>query len=183
MIGTSIGNLVLAWQHEARKVLKETKGDRSRVVGHMLSYLHAGGAFDAEDLKSLEASFAEASRVFAGKVTPSKGLTLSRARYASMVARHKSSDVARALAELCVSVIADAAAVPSKNTGPGVVANAASAPGGTSADQSKGEKILLGALVGAVVGFDAGGLPGAVLGAAIGAVVGACADSITLEPA
>jgi len=173
MIGISISDIVLAVQHEGVNVLKKTRGDMSQVIRHALSELHARGILSADDKKNLELSFAEALDVLADKKDPSRVLGSARKRYASMVANRNSSDVARALAELCQSVIMDAAAA--SNNQPKGVAKAVA----TSTISGKGEQALLWGAIGAAVGGSIGGGLGALIGGAVGAALGSCGDSDT----
>ena len=172
MTVTSISDIVLAAQHEGVKVLKKTKGDMYQIIRHALSDLQAREILSAEDKKNLELSFAEALDVLANKKDPSRVLLSARKRYASIVANHNSSDVARTLADLCQSAIMDAAA--SKNQPKGVARAVAT---GTVRGIA-GQALLWGA-IGAATGASMGGGLGAVIGAAVGAVIGACGDSDT----
>jgi hypothetical protein len=176
MIGISISDIVLAVQHQGVGVLKKTKGDMWQVIRHVLDDLKARGVLSADDKKSLELSFAEALDVLAGKKAPSRVLESSRKRYASMVANSNSSDVARALAELCQSVIMDAA-VASRNTPKGAAGAVVRTINANLT--GKGEQSLFWGSFGALVGSGIGGPVGGLIGGAIGAAIGACGDSDT----
>ena len=168
MIGVTISDIILAFQREGVQVLKRTKGDMSLVINHALSELYTRDILSADDKDYLENSFGEALDVLAGKKSPPKALKSAQKRYAVMVADKETSDVARALAELCRSVIMDAVTA-SRNKQKGIAKNIRA--------QGKGEQALLWGTIGASVGAAIGGAIGAVIGAAIGAALGSCGDS------
>ena len=170
MIGVTISDIILAFQSEGVQVLKKTRGDMSLVINHALSDLYTRDILSSDDKDYLENSFGEALDVLAGKKSPKKALKSVQKRYALMVADKETSDVARALAELCRSVIIDAVAA-SKNKPKKSVARSIRASG-------KGEQTLLWGTIGASVGAAIGGAIGAVIGAAIGAATGCTAKGI-----
>lgn len=172
MIGIPVTDIILAYQREASAVLRTTRGDMWGILRHTLAELHARDIIDADDHKSLAASFAEALDVLARKKSASQVLESARGRYLGMLASRTSSPVARTLAELCHSAIASASA-PSESGHHDVPTTLAATVSG------KGAQALLWAGLGAVIGGAIGGGGGALLGAAIGAAVGACGDSDT----
>lgn len=171
MIGVTISDIILAFQSEGVQVLKSTRGDMSLVINHALSDLYTRDILSSEDKDYLENSFGEALDVLAGRKSPPKALKSAQKRYALMVADKETSDVARALAELCRSVIIDAVAV-SKSKAKKGVAKSIRVP-------EKGEQTLFWGIIGASVGAAIGGAVGSVIGAAIGAALGSCGDNET----
>jgi hypothetical protein len=153
--------------------MKENKGDMWTVIRHALSELQKRGVLNVADKKNLELSFGETLDVLANKRVPSEILGSTRRRYASMVADHNSSDVARALAELCQSVIMDRA------TSSATAQKGASKAAARVVLSGAGEQALFWGAIGAAAGAAIGGPLGGLIGAGLGAAFGACTDGDT----
>jgi hypothetical protein len=159
MIGDSYINIVFAFQQEVAKALKKTNGDIYQLIQQGLLELQNKGTLSAEDRKKLELSFSEVLDALLGKKSSSKVRLSTRLRAASMIADSNSGDLARALAELIQSVMAE-------------IPDATTTAAGTIT--GKPEQMLLWGVIGAVVGGSIGGPAGAVIGGAVGAAIGAC---------
>lgn len=170
MIGVSIGDIVTTFQLEGAKVLKKTNGDVFQIITYVLNMLETRKVLSPEDRKVVADCFHDALAVLAGKKKASRVLVSLKRRHTSLISSPASSDVSRALAEYCYTVISD-----------NETANRRAATEATSVTivSNAAEKALLWGAIGAGIGGSIGGGLGAVLGGAIGAALGACGDNDT----
>lgn len=192
MIGTSVSGLITTFQFRAAELLKETDGDIGNIVNRVIQKMEQQDLLTKPAAVQLKASYAEALDVLAGKANAKRALVSSRKRLAELTAAgattHATADVASVLAELCHSLIVDAALRPrvrgtkdgSKDAGVDPSRNEENAPIILAATVSgKGPQAALWGVVGAFVGESMRGPLGAVIGAGVGAAVGSCGDSDT----
>lgn len=177
MLGTSMTGFLLAFQREAESILKKTKGDMYQIVTLVLSDLQEMGLISDSDRKSLDSLYSDALNVLAGKKSRDDLLYPAHGRYTAILRDNHSSDVAKVLGELCLSLVEHGE--KSKDSASGGDEGKPVVVYATTAIQDQGEQIAIWGAIGALVGGYVGGPIGAVVGAGVGAAVGACGDNPT----
>jgi hypothetical protein len=162
-LGIGIGDLQQAAAAEARRIMDEAKGDRSRASVLILQRLHERGLVNEQDVKRLTGVAERGFAASSGQTHPAVAYKHARDTLNEMLADPDSSPVALALAG------AAAGSYTPEVSGEG--------DGTTVVMAKKGKNwqdTLTGA--GAVIGGVLGGSDGALLGATIGGVVGKVVD-------
>lgn len=174
MIGTPISHVILALQNEGIAFHKKYKGDKLQMINHALMDMMTRDIITGDDMQQLQECFADSLSVVEGKANPGRMALVSRKRYAAMLVNHKTSPVARSLAELCNTVIVDVVTNPDDDGVTTIAKDSTTIPHGSSAS------VLLWGAIGASVGGGIGGPLGAGIGAIVGGLVGSCGGDTTV---
>jgi hypothetical protein len=161
IVGIGAGDLQQATRAEARRILKDTKGDELAQLRQLLDRLREQGLVTAADVKSLQQLQRINSDAQAGKRSGQDAYFASRETFHAMLAGGAASPVALAIASSAVGSFA----IEPGPDGAGAVAVAA----------ARNRWSQTGATVGAAIG-SIWGRDGATIGAAVGGAIGGAVD-------